>query len=310
MRLAYARNDDAAFERVVNTPSRGIGNKTIEILRERAKIDNSSLWSAAESLIVESKLTQRASISLQGFLDMILQVSASSKNLDLDEFSEHVINKSGLIDFHGKEAGEKGLARVENLQELINATRQFEVEDENNILREFLDTAALDAGEQQADEHADAVQLMTLHSAKGLEFPIVYLAGVEENLFPHKMSIDEPGRLEGRRLCYVGITRAKLYLYLTYAETRRWYGQETYNSVSRFVREIPKECINEVRLNNNISRPLSAGFSNTTLTESSSLGLQLGQRVKHSKFGEGVILNIEGQDNNARLQVNFDNVGS
>ncbi len=311
MRLAYARNDDAAFERIINTPSRGIGHKTVEILRIRAKEDNSSLWSAAEALIAESKLTRRASSALQNFLDMILQFCAASKNLDLDGFSEHVIDKSGLIDFHGKEAGEKGLARVENLQELINATRQFEAEDENNILREFLDTAALDAGEQQADEHSDAVQLMTLHSAKGLEFPIVYLAGVEENLFPHKMSIEEPGRLEEeRRLCYVGITRAKLHLYLTYAEMRRWYGQETYNSVSRFVREIPSDCINEVRINNNVSRPLSAGFSNSTLNEGSGSGLHLGQRVNHAIFGDGVILNIEGQDSNARVQVNFDNAGS
>jgi DNA helicase-2/ATP-dependent DNA helicase PcrA len=311
MRLAYARDDDAAFERVVNIPPRGIGNKTVEILRTRAKQDNSSLWAASESLINETKLTRRALLALQSFLDLILQFTALSKNLDLDDFSEQIIDKSGLIDFHGKEAGEKGLARVENLQELINATRQFEPEEEDNILSEFLDTAALDAGEQQADEYADAVQLMTLHSAKGLEFPIVYLAGVEENLFPHKMSIDEPGRLEEeRRLCYVGITRAKKILYLTYAETRRWYGQETFNSVSRFVREIPNECINEVRINNNISRPLSAGFSNTNIQSDSDFALQLGQRVKHSIFGSGVVLNIEGQDNNARVQVNFDNAGS
>jgi DNA helicase-2/ATP-dependent DNA helicase PcrA len=137
----------------------------------------------------------------------------------------------------------------------------------------------------------------------------VYLAGVEENLFPHKMSVEEPGRLEEeRRLCYVGITRAMKHLYLTYAETRRWYGQESYNAVSRFVREIPDECIKEIRVKANISRPVSAGMSYASADHET--GLLLGQRVMHSVFGEGVILNIEGQGSNARVQVNFDDEGS
>ena len=173
----------------------------------------------------------------------------------------------------------------------------------------FLDTAALDAGDQQADEYTDAVQLMTLHSAKGLEFPVVYLAGVEENLFPHKMSLEEPGRLEEeRRLCYVGITRAMRQLYLSYAETRRWYGQESYNTVSRFVREIPANCLKEVRINGSISRPLSANMSHASVGHDT--GLLLGQRVMHSVFGQGIVLNIEGQGSNARVQVNFDDEGS
>jgi DNA helicase-2/ATP-dependent DNA helicase PcrA len=150
---------------------------------------------------------------------------------------------------------------------------------------------------------------MTLHSAKGLEFPVVYLAGIEENLFPHKMSVEEPGRLEEeRRLCYVGITRAMKHLYLSYAETRRWYGQESYNAVSRFVREIPDTCIQEIRVKANISQPVSAGMSFASSDHDT--GLLLGQRVMHGVFGEGVVLNIEGQGSNARVQVNFDQEGS
>jgi DNA helicase-2/ATP-dependent DNA helicase PcrA len=224
--------------------------------------------------------------------------------------AEYVLEASDLLAFHGKETGEKGQARVENLQELVNAARQFEPDpDEPSALRAFLDTAALDAGDQQADEYTDAVQLMTLHSAKGLEFPVVYLAGVEENLFPHKMSLEEPGRLEEeRRLCYVGITRAMRQLYLSYAETRRWYGQESYNTVSRFVREIPANCLKEVRINASISRPLSANMSHAS--DGHDTGLLLGQRVMHSVFGQGIVLNIEGQGSNARVQVNFDDEGS
>ena len=195
------------------------------------------------------------------------------------------------------------------MQELINATRQFEPEEEATALREFLDTAALDAGDQQADAHADAVQLMTLHSAKGLEFPTVFLVGVEENLFPHKMSAEDPDQLqEERRLCYVGITRAMKKLYLSYAESRRWYGQETFNAVSRFVREIPTHCIEEVRINASVSRPLN--ISNGLQLGQNDSGLQLGQRVMHSVFGEGVVLNLEGQGSNSRVQVNFDDEGS
>ena len=310
LRLSYGRDDDAAFERVINTPTRGIGNKTVEALRLRARESNTSLWRASEQLIADGSLTKRAITALQNFMTLINDCGEASKTLSLEDLASFVLEASDLMAFHGKETGEKGQARIENLQELVNATRQFEPEgDDSTALREFLDTAALDAGEQQADEYTDAVQLMTLHSAKGLEFPVVYLAGIEENLFPHKMSIEEPGRLEEeRRLCYVGITRAMKYLYLTYAETRRWYGQESYNAVSRFVREIPDTCIQEVRVKANISRPVSAGMSYASSDHDT--GLILGQRVMHNIFGEGVVLNIEGQGSNARVQVNFDQEGS
>jgi hypothetical protein len=182
--------------------------------------------------------------------------------------------------------------------------------EELSPLQQFVDSAALDAGEGQADPHEDSVQLMTLHSAKGLEFPLVFLAGMEENLFPHRMSIEEPGRLEEeRRLCYVGITRAMQRLVLTYAESRRLHGSDSYNSPSRFVREIPAELVNEVRLQTRISRPVSQ-LSASGADGSRDTGLSLGQRVYHQMFGEGVVLNFEGRGSNARVEVNFDAEGS
>ncbi|MFT6053106.1 MAG: DNA helicase-2/ATP-dependent DNA helicase PcrA, partial [Halioglobus sp.] len=192
--------------------------------------------------------------------------------------------------------------------ELVVAGKQFQTEDgELSPLQQFLDKAALDAGDAQADEHEDSVQMMTLHSAKGLEFPLVFLAGMEENLFPHRMSLEESGRLEEeRRLCYVGITRAMVKLVITYAETRRMHGSENFNSPSRFIREIPAELLREVRLHSAISRPVSS----LAQVEVPDTGLSLGQRVYHQIFGEGVVLNFEGRGGNARVEVNFDDEGS
>jgi DNA helicase-2/ATP-dependent DNA helicase PcrA len=219
------------------------------------------------------------------------------------------VRRSGLIAYYEKEKGEKGLARVENLDELVSAARTFVPEGEElSPVQQFVDSAALDAGEGQADPHEDSVQLMTLHSAKGLEFPLVFLAGMEENLFPHRMSIEEPGRLEEeRRLCYVGITRAMQRLVMTYAESRRLHGSDSYNSPSRFVREIPAELLNEVRLQTRISRPVSQLSASG---DSGDTGLSLGQRVHHQMFGEGVVLNFEGRGSNARVEVNFAAEGS
>ncbi|NNM10381.1 MAG: ATP-binding domain-containing protein, partial [Pseudomonadales bacterium] len=309
LRLAYYRQDDAAFERVVNTPTRGIGAKTVALLRERARNANTSLWDAACFAVSEQLLTARASNALQKFIDLVDQLGEAASRMTLPELTELALEASDLMAFHGKEAGEKGRARKENLQELLSATNQFQPEQEDTALREFLDTAALDAGEQQADAHVDALQLMTLHSAKGLEFPVVYLVGVEENLFPHRMSAEDPEQLaEERRLAYVGITRAMQKLYLCYAEARRFYGQDSYNAVSRFVREIPSECIEEVRINATVSRPLNA--RGALQSGADDTGLQLGQRVWHEVFGEGVVLGLEGQGSHARVQVNFDDEGS
>src|SRR5690554_5519297 len=235
----------------------------------------------------------------------------------LHEIIAYGIEASGLIEHHRSEKGEKGQARVENLEELINAARGFtqgdvfdppEAGEGMVALEAFLAEAALNAGEHEADEFEDSVQLMTLHSAKGLEFPVVFIAGVEEGLFPHKMSLEEPGRLEEeRRLCYVGVTRAMQQLVITWAETRRLYGSETFNKLSRFVREIPSELIREVRLGNQVSRPFGPGRGKGAMfsqAATESTGFALGQRVVHSLFGEGVVLNYEGHGAQARIQVN------
>lgn len=315
LRLIINRDDDTAFERVINTPNRGIGDKTVQRLRDTARAMGASMWQAAQQS--GSQLSGRASNAVQSFVELINSLPDENSELDFYELTEHVLKVSGLIDFHSREKGERGLTRVENLGELVTACKVFEPEDpDQSVLRQFIDNAALDAGERQADSDEDAVQLMTLHSAKGLEFPLVFLAGLEENLFPHKMSLEEPGRLEEeRRLCYVGITRAMKKLYITFAETRQLYGTETYNPVSRFVKDIPSQLIEEVRLSASVSRPVSYGKNKYksrqgSLREPAAGGLDLGQRVQHSKFGEGVVLNFEGSGPHARVQVNFDREGA
>ena len=315
--LAYLRlmlncHDDVAFERVVNVPPRGIGDRTLELIRELARGNNTTLWSAASVVVSEQHLTARATNAVTAFIELINEMSGQLEELPLAEQAENAIQFSGLIEMHRREKGERGQARVENLEELISACRAFEAEDRDiPILPQFLDQVALDAGDRQADEDQDAVQLMTLHSAKGLEFPLVLIAGMEENLFPHKMSLDEPGRLEEeRRLAYVGITRAMQKLYLTFAESRSIYGSESFNSVSRFVRDIPKEVIEEVRIHNTIARPTSYAASSIQSDQGDNTGFQLGQQVNHKVYGEGVILNFEGNGPRARVHVSFEQVGT
>lgn len=309
MRLLSHRNDDNAFERVVNTPTRGIGNKTLETLRLFAREQGYSMHEAAKGALANGVFTARAANALQGFLDLLDELEAACEEKNLADMCATVLHQSGLLEFHKQEKGERGQAREENLQELVSACRVFEPEDEEqSILDTFLDRAALDAGDAQADEFEEAVQMMTLHSAKGLEFPFVALAGMEENLFPHRMSADEPGRLEEeRRLCYVGITRAMQKLVLTYAESRRMYGKESFNSLSRFVREIPNTLVREVRMKKAVSRPGS--FQQQSLQDSGS-GYHLGQAVRHPKYGEGVILQVVGQGARTCVEINFASVGS
>lgn len=318
LRLMLNRHDDAALERVINVPARSIGEKTVQQLRSIARENGTSLWQALEQSISQKLVTPRAATSLAKFEELLDEMEVTCQNIDLHEQVDHVIQQSGLIDHHQKEKGEKAQARLENLDELVTAAKSFDPEELEQIPEEgeeviqyssplaaFIDQAALDAGDSQADEFEDSVQMMTLHSAKGLEFPLVFLAGVEEGLFPHKMSADDPQRLEEeRRLCYVGITRAMEKLVLTYAESRRLHGQETFNSPSRFIREIPSEYLQEVRLKSTVKKPVSHAFSTQSAKEAT--GLNIGQRVWHEKFGEGVVLDMEGQGAQSRLQVSFD----
>lgn len=316
LRLLINRHDDAAFERVINVPTRGIGERTVEEIRAQARQHQCSLWQATMSLASSGSLSARAGNALIAFMALIDRLEQDTKDSRLDKLAEHVITVSGLLDFHRNEKGEKGLSRVENLQELVSGCRAFEPEDgEAAVLPQFLATTALDAGDTQADVRADAVQLMTLHSAKGLEFPLVFIAGMEENLFPHRMSMDELHQLEEeRRLCYVGITRARQKLFLTYAECRRLQGSETFNFPSRFIREIPAEVLNDIRPRLRTSRPVVHNHrpvaTSLPVVDDMAVTLQLGQRVAHAVFGEGCILNVEGSGARTRVQVNFDVEGS
>ena len=312
LRLISNRDDDMAFERVVNLPARGIGERTQSIIREIARRHGCTLWIASSQAISGNELSSRASSALTKFLTLITSMTNEVKELPLIEKTETIIQRSGLMDLYKREKGEKGMARVENLEELVSACGNFEPEDPNlSPLAQFLDQVALDAGDRQADIDEDAVQLMTLHSAKGLEYPLVFIAGMEENLFPHVMSIEEPGRLqEERRLAYVGITRAMTKLYLTFAESRSIHGRESFNSVSRFVRDIPSDVIEEVRLGNTIVRPTTYADSSVRSDSGLNTGFNLGQQVFHKVFGEGVILNFEGSGPRARVHIRFEEVGT
>ncbi|AOE48848.1 DNA helicase II [Kangiella sediminilitoris] len=315
LRLMTNRDDDASFERVVNTPARGLGEKSVDLVRAQARSDETSLWKAANKMVVEQLLPPRARTAMATFLHLINELDSSTAELDLWEQTEVVIEHSGLMDKVSKEKGEKAQARKENLQELVNATREFDPDEvipeetpDMTPLTAFIAHASLEAGDTQAEEYQDAVQMMTLHSAKGLEFPLVFIAGMEEKLFPHQMSLDEPGGLEEeRRLAYVGITRAMKQLYLTYAEKRRMWGRETYPTVSRFINEIPSELMTEVRLNTQVQRPVFQKES--PIRKKGPDGFHLGQLVSHPKFGKGIIINYEGDGPQASVQVNFEKEG-
>jgi len=313
LRLLANRHDDPSFERAVNQPPRGIGAKTLEAIRNHARDFGCSLWAASEELLRGGAMSARAAGALRGFLELIEEIAAETATLDLAERVETLLAHVRLREHFEKSRDGKGPDRIENLEELINAARQFELPEAEAGMGEldaFLAHASLEAGDNQADQWEDAVQLMTLHSAKGLEFPLVFIGGMEEGLFPHSMSAEDPQRLEEeRRLCYVGMTRAMRQLWLTHAESRRLHGEETYPLPSRFLREIPPEVVEEVRARPQVSRPWSpAGGSLDAAREVT--GFALGQRVSHPKFGEGVVLNAEGQGNGARVQVNFEGVGA
>jgi DNA helicase-2/ATP-dependent DNA helicase PcrA len=316
LRLIAHRDDDSSFERVVNKPTRGIGARTLDQVRSYARANACSLWRAAGA-VASDELNGRAANAVAAFMALIERLDRDTKGLELHDQVDHVIYQSGLVDFFKKDKGEKGETRVENLDELVSAAKSFTPDPANEMspLDEFLSHAALEAGEGQADAWEDCVQLMTMHSAKGLEFPLVFMCGMEDGLFPHQRSIADPNGLEEeRRLCYVGITRAMQNLYITYAEQRRLHGMDSFSQPSRFIAEIPSQHIEEVRPRVQVSRPLhstsSQRRSSAGTAAGSELGIRLGQHVRHKKFGDGVILNCEGQGAHARVEVNFETAGT
>jgi len=342
LRLIANRDDDASFERIVNLPPRGIGARSLDAIRETARGAGSSLWRAAGALCasaadgtasVSEPSVGRSAGALRGFLQLIERLGVGIEALPLYEQVDHVIQHSGLIEHHQKDKADRGEARVENLEELVSAARGFEPESDLPPLQSFLAHAVLESGEGQGNESDDCVQMMTLHTAKGLEFPLVFLTGMEDGLFPHQRSINDlEGLEEERRLCYVGMTRAMRQLYFTYAEQRRLHGMDSHNAPSRFLQEVPPEMLEEVRPRIRVSQAAYSGGHNgwddtaagnggvqlnrgdgswkSPLADALGGGMKLGTRVRHGKFGEGTILTIEGQGPHARVQVNFERQGS
>ena len=316
LRLVANRQDDAAFERIVNTPTRGIGAATLTQLRQYARERGITMWQSSREMLDAKAFAARAGNALAGFITLIDSLTPEQPDMPLHELTQLVIDETGLRTHFAKDKSEKGQGRIENLDELATATRQFvRPQDEEfesmSDLDAFLSHAALEAGENQGDRWEDCVQLMTLHSAKGLEFPMVFMVGMEEGLFPGQKSSDDPLRLaEERRLCYVGMTRARQTLYLLYTEQRFLYGQEMIQRPSRFLSELPTACIEEVRARNNLVSPSLASRGRSSGVDTNETGLKTGQQVHHQKFGSGIVIDTEGAGKNARVQVNFKHAGS
>ncbi|EIG23501.1 DNA helicase II [Haemophilus paraphrohaemolyticus] len=317
LRLIANRQDDAAFERVVNTPPRGIGDRTLDTIRQITRTRSITLWQAVQVALKEEQLSGRSASALLRFVELINAMDEETSEMALAEQTDFVIKKSGLYEMYKQEKGEKGEVRIENLEELVTATKQFtppEEAEELTPLTAFLTHASLEAGEAQASPHQEYVELMTLHSAKGLEFPRVFMVGVEEGIFPSGMSFDEGRLQEERRLAYVGITRAKRKLTISYAELRRLYGKEERHIPSRFIAELPEENIREIRLRGNINRAANFGAvakhpPKTTASILEDDIWKMGQKVYHAKFGQGTIINVEGSGEATRLQIAFQGNG-
>ena len=313
LRLVALPDDDNAFLRVVNFPPRGIGARTLEQLQDAARQKPSSLFAAAEGKVT-------------AFTNLIETLRAETQGLPLKELVELVVAKSGLLEHYRAER--EGADRVANLEELVNAAATF-TEEEREVesgeaadpLTAFLTHAALEAGEHQAGDGQDALQMMTVHSAKGLEFDVVFLSGLEEGLFPHEQSVSginaaHDGLEEERRLAYVAITRARNRLYLSHAQTRMLHGQTRYNVPSRFLEEIPQPLLKWLTPRFSRQKAFAPDFSRQTKTTIPSAmksrdvgGFRIGQNVIHAKFGPGVIVDLEGQGGDVRVQVNFKDHG-
>ena len=313
VRLCESTTDNVAFERIVNFPTRGIGNATLEKVREFAKDQHTNLFQAA--IQVAPMLPTRASNALNGFIQLIEQMTDDSKNLILSEKVAYLLNNSGLITHYANDKTDKAGSKKENLEELISAAKQYS-HDEDSEMNEvvgFISLASLDSSGDANAPIVDNVQLMTIHSAKGLEFPNVFLGGLEEDLFPSRQSKDEPHLLdEERRLCYVGMTRAMKRLTLTFAIKRFLHGQSLYAYPSRFLDEIPSEYVNKVKAKFGATQ---ANYNdddiyNQDIEPEANGQLSVGAGVKHGKFGYGTVLNFEGDGDSARIQIKFKQAGT
>ena len=317
--IAYLRvivnpDDDSAFERTINNPPRGIGQKTIDIIRKFAKADNRSLWKTIKSIKNQNndEISSRVKTSLTNYISLIEIISNEINDLSLDEILIKIYKESKLKSYYSEQKGEEAISKQENIEELFITAENFIKNnyDSENIIDDFLDNAALEAGDYQSKLDNDPVQLMTIHSAKGLEFPVVFLTGLEEGIFPNEnRKSGEDFLEEERRLCYVAITRAMKSLYITFANARYLHGSYNYLMPSRFISEIPDELLESVK-SDNYQHVKSKNVIPLRKKDDHKHGFKIGQRVKHQKFGSGVVLSYEGEDDNLKLYINFEDYGS
>ncbi len=307
LRLIAHRHDDGAFERAIAVPPRGIGERTLAALRERARAAGLSLWDSALAELGGSLIAGKAREALRSFLVLIGELSGMRSRVPLEVLVHSALERSGLLARHGNEGRERGESRRENLEELANVAARFAASDEDRAaglddLAAFLAHAALEAGEHEAGAGSDAVQLMTLHAAKGLEFPRVFLVGMEEGLFPSRYALEDPaGLAEERRLAYVGITRARHELYLSWAEVRHLFGSAQYQRPSRFLNDLPEDATESLRPPAGAPAPVRAAAAPP---------IRVGQRVLHAVFGEGMVIGTEGEGGDTRIQVRFAGAGT
>ena len=317
IRLIENSSDSIAFERIVNFPTRGIGESTIDKIRAYSTENHTDLFQS--SIAIVDSLPARAANALQAFIHLIEAISDSSKNLTLSEKVNSILIQSGLMDHYANDKTDKAGTKREYLEELVSdAVTYVHDEDEDNEMNEtegFIAKNTLDSSGDSYQSNQNCVQLMTIHSAKGLEFPVVFLTGLEEDLFPSRQSKDEPHLIdEERRLCYVGMTRAMNTLTLSYSNKRFLYGQSFYSLNSRFLDEIPKKFLNYIKNLNSESRTIAYENNNSSsakmVSSKSDSIYSVGQVVKHSKFGMGTIVNYEGSGDSMRLQIKFQKVGT
>ncbi|MCK5726602.1 MAG: DNA helicase II [Thiotrichaceae bacterium] len=308
IRLTANPNDDSSLERVINHPPRGLGQKTVSVIREYARDNEISMWHACQQFIKGKVLNNRATGLLAHFIALIEAMAISREDRLQDHFA-NAIKRSGLKAHYTKKEGrDKGQGRSENLDELVNAASEFNYQPESehrnfNELTAFLSTTALDAG--NTNKTNDCVQMMSIHSAKGLEFPLVFITGLEQGLFPHQNSIAEGNLEEERRLCYVAITRACQQLCISYAEQRQLFGQTKPTIPSIFLNEIPSELIDDMRGHRQRWNVTPPGMKQKSRVDTNATVFAIGQLVTHNKFGEGVVINTEGSGKSARINVNF-----
>ena len=314
VRLIENTSDNLAFERVVNFPTRGIGLSTIEKIRARAIESHTDLFQS--SIAIAESLPARASNALQGFIQLIESINDSTKNLTLSEKVDSILLQSGLMAHYANDKTDKAGSKLENLKELVSAATEYihEEEDEMTETEGFIALATLDSSGESNQSNQNYVQLMTVHSAKGLEFPVVFLVGLEEDLFPSRQRVNQPSNIdEERRLCYVGMTRAMQSLTLSHATSRNLYGETIYSRNSVFLDEIPSSFLNHIK--NESGGNFYQGYQKSTnegksMASTSDSIYSIGQAVKHAKFGMGTVVNYEGSGDSMRVQINFQKAGT